>query len=394
MNHNYKAYPIVFTVVFTAFVTFTYGTGRYAFGLYIPQIEETFNISIFSLGLIASGATIAFVVITLISSIIAQQVRAIWMICISGLVTSVGIFLVYISTTPVMLVIGLILASACVGVAPPSEYKIIDAYLSPKWQNRAIASLNCGGTIGILAVGALSYAIPGNWQQTWLVFSGCALVVTVLAVFILPTEKYVKEKVEKPPKFSIKSIYRPGVINLLILCLSYGVLLGCYYTYSAKLLSQHGGYTSEFQEWFWILVGASGLITVFTGDLINKKGIKYTLVLAHALNACSCALIVFLINTEYAVNLAAITFGIGSMIPGSALLIWSIRLFKPYPSIAFGVMFAFMSIGQAVGSAFGGFISDIAGLSTAFLVSAVLILFSLLFIPKDTVSFVGFGGKI
>ncbi len=393
MNHRRKTYPIVFTVVFTAFVAFTYGTGRYAYGLYIPQIEEAFNISTFHLGLIASAATIAFVIVTLVSSILAHQVRPIWMICISGVVTSLGIFLVFIASTIPILILGIVLASACVGVAPPSEYRIIDAYLSPVWQNRAIASLNCGGTIGILAVGALSYSLPGTWQHIWLVFSGCALVVTVLAVFTLPVEKHANARVKARQKFEIRSIYRPGVVNLFVLCVSYGVLLGCYYTYSAKLLSVNGGYTAEFQEWFWMLVGASGLITVFSGDLITNKGIKYTLIIAHVLSASSCALIVFLTDIEYAVNLAAVTFGIGSMIPGSALLIWSMRLFKSYPSIAFGVMFAFMSLGQAMGSAFAGYVSDTAGLNSAFLVSATMVLISILFIPKNTSAFAGFDGN-
>ncbi len=383
MNHNYKAYPLIFTVVFTAFVTFTYGTGRYAYGLYLPDIEKTFSISTLSLGLIASAATMVFVITTLISSILAQRMRAIWMICISGIVTSLGCFLVFLSTAPSVLVVGIIMASACVGVAPPCEYRIIDEYLAPKWQNRAIACLNCGGTIGILAVGGLSYALPGSWQQIWLVFAGCALIVTILAVLILPAESSTAGANETRQTIPARSIYRPGVINLALLCVTYGFLLGCYYTYSAKLLSHDGGYGPTFQEWFWILVGASGLITVFSGDLISRQGVKFVLMLAHALSASSCVLIVFFINDETAVVIAAVTFGIGSMIPGSALLIWSMQLYKGYPSIAFGVMFAFLSLGQASGSAISGFLSDTAGLSTAFLTSAVVILSSLIFIPAN-----------
>jgi predicted MFS family arabinose efflux permease len=385
MNHTNKVYPSLLIGAFTIFGTFIYGIGRYAYGLYIPNIEKEFHVSTLTLGMVASAGTLVFVLMTLLSAfILSQRFHIIWMLCAGGLVTSFGCFIVYFAHTPQLLLLGIVLSTACAGIAPPSQYRIFDQHLTSRWQSRAIACMNCAGTLGVLLVGVLSYSMQANWQKTWLVFSCCTLMATVIAVTASPAHKKRQSGLNCERSIKIRELYRPGVINLFILCLSYGTLLGCYYTYSAKLLSQYGGYTPKFQQWFWMLVGISGLTTVFSGDLISKRGIKFTLITAHVLNASSCVLIVFLINFEPAVNVAAITFGIGSMLPGSAILIWSMRLYRGRPTIAFGVMFALMSTGQALGSAISGVLGDTVNLNAAFLLSAAIVLASLLSIPRDT----------
>lgn len=376
-----KYYPLIFVIVFMLFSASTYGFGRYAYGLFLPTIGQTYGIGSFELGLLASITTIVFICLTLLASMFAAYFSAMFLVFCTGFITALGFLIVCFAPSALYVVFGIVLCSAFVGVAPPAEYRVIDTYLTPKWQNRAIACLNAGGTLGILLVGFLSQITGGNWRITWLVFAAFCAILTIIALLLLPSRAEEVREI-KPLNFSWEPRILQYSLKLLLCCLAYGISLGCYYTYATDLLTTIGVYSKDFADWFWVIVGISGLITVLSGDLITKIGVRYSIIASHFISGIAFLLIALGLKEPTLIITSAILFGIGSMVPGSALLIWSMRIFEGRPSLAFGVMFAFMSFGHAFGTSFTGYLSEALTLKHAFMMVPILLLLSLFALPS------------
>jgi len=93
-----QRFSFAFVAASVTMASVTYGIGRYAYGLFLPQIRRDFALDTFTLGLIASVGTIIYVISNIVASAIAIHFKPRTFTVIGGAVTTLGLALVGIAT--------------------------------------------------------------------------------------------------------------------------------------------------------------------------------------------------------------------------------------------------------------------------------------------------------
>src|ERR1700722_3750112 len=89
-----ERFSLAFVAASVAMASVTYGIGRYAYGLFLPEIRRDFALDTFTLGLIASVGTAVYLLSNMVASAIAVHFRPRTFIVIGGAVTTLGLALV------------------------------------------------------------------------------------------------------------------------------------------------------------------------------------------------------------------------------------------------------------------------------------------------------------
>jgi len=115
-----ERFSLAFIAASVAMASVTYGVGRYAYGLFLPEIRRDFALDTFTLGLIASVGTVVYLLSNIVASAIAIHFKPRTFIVIGGAVTTLGLALVGIATNAPTAVGGILLA----GTAPASTPRL------------------------------------------------------------------------------------------------------------------------------------------------------------------------------------------------------------------------------------------------------------------------------
>ncbi len=137
-----ERFSLAFIAASVAMASVTYGVGRYAYGLFLPEIRRDFALDTFTLGLIASVATVVYLLSNIVASAIAIHFKPRTFIVIGGAVTTLGLALVGIATNAPTAVGGILLAGAGAGIYTPAQFEAIEAWLLPPWKSRAMGAVN------------------------------------------------------------------------------------------------------------------------------------------------------------------------------------------------------------------------------------------------------------
>src|SRR5258707_10058517 len=83
-NYQTERFSLVFIAASVAMASVTYGVGRYAYGLFLPEIRRDFALDTFTLGLIASVGTAVYLLSNIVASAIAIHFKPRTFIVIGG----------------------------------------------------------------------------------------------------------------------------------------------------------------------------------------------------------------------------------------------------------------------------------------------------------------------
>src|SRR5258706_1008127 len=185
-NYQTERFSLVFIAASVAMASVTYGVGRYAFGLFLPEIRRDFAFDTFTLGLIASVGTVVYLLANMVASAIAIHFKPSTFIVIGGAVTTLGLALVGIATNAPTAVGGILLAGAGAGIYTPALFEAIEAWLLPPWKSRAMGAVNAGATPGKILTGLAAFWVQSSWQHAWLAMAALSFGVTVWNAWLLP----------------------------------------------------------------------------------------------------------------------------------------------------------------------------------------------------------------
>ena len=375
--------PLTFTLAAVGMTSVTYGLGRYAYGLFLPSIRDTFGLDNFTLGLIASLNAALYLVATVVASAIAVHFRPRTFIVGAGLVATLGFAAVGLTSNVWIAIAGIVFSGIGAGFFSPAAFEAIEAWLPERWKHRAIGAVNAGATPGLILTGLAAFAMESSWQFAWLIMAGIALVVTCWNLFVIPSEALLQpaEKHKLPIKMEL--FIRRRCFPLYSVTFVYGLLISVYLTFAVDLVLSSGGITPPADRLFWVLLGVAGLPTIFAGEFVARFGVRTLLMASIPLCGLSYALIAILPDSQSAIFLSAALFGVMSIVPGNGLLVWSMRLFHPRPSLGTGAVFFVLSLAVIIGPAVSGFMASILPMHLFFLGVAALSVLVLPLIPQD-----------
>lgn len=376
-----ERFSLAFIAASVAMASVTYGIGRYAYGLFLPEIRRDFALDTLTLGLIASAGTAVYLLSNVAASAVAIHFKPRTFIVIGGAATTLGLALVGVATNAPTAVGGILLAGTGAGIYTPALFEAIEAWLLPPWKSRAMGAVNAGATPGKILTGLAAFWIQ-SWQHAWLAMAAVSFGVTVWNAWLLPKRAVAHDRMKAKQHLHFRLFTRAACLPLYGTLIVYGLLFSIYLTFAVDLVSTMDAMKSPVDKLFWPLLGIAGLTTVFTGSTVSRYGVRSLLSVSLPLCGLSYAMLALASNNPWVILGSAVLFGAASIAPGTGFMVWGIQLFHARPSIGSGTVFFFQSIGVIAGPLLFGWIAPRLGATAVFLVLAALSVAVLPFFPR------------
>lgn len=363
--------PLHLIAAGVAIIAATYGLGRYAYGLFLPEIRQEFGLSTTMLGLIASGSYAAFLVGTAVSSIVAARTGPRLPVVVGGISAAAGMLMIGLSQGPLVLAAGVVLAGSGSGWAYPPIPDAVARLVSEERRGRTLTAINSGTSYGVILAGPVALLAGTQWRAAWLAFAAIALCATLWNARVLPGKAGPGETAALPRlRWSWFVCPRSG--PLLTAALLLGLASAVYWTFAVDLIHQTGSFPGSAGRVFFVCVGAAGIFGGLAGSLIGRFGLRRMFRAAVVVLALSLCLLPLMVSSWAGALGSGVLFGAAFIAMTGTGAVWVMEVFGDRPSAGLGAYLLVFSVGQLVGPVFAGLIAEPFGLEAAFYLAGVV----------------------
>ena len=382
MSINKTKYKTYFHTVGagTAMIGITYGLARYSYGLFLPYIENSFNLDLKMLGILGSSSYIGYLISTGFGSVISGKYGPKYPLLMGGLSAVIGMLLVSVASNYWLLLTGITIAGMSPGLAYPPLSDIVVISIKQNRRDTAFAIINAGTSLGVIIATPLSLLAGSNWRYAWLAFACISIFVTFWNFLMAPSVT-ISEKNKKQNKIEIGWFLNKRSFKLFIWTFLFGIVTSVFWTYSVKFIETLNSSLSiynltlsseTFTKIFWFGVGISGILGVLAGKFINLFGLTAMLKSCFAFAVLSTLILPLYPANFLLLMLSSFLFGIAFMFGSAYVGIWSINVFHDRPSLGMGSAFLLLSLGQMLGPSIFGYIAQDYSLNIIFYIGAIL----------------------
>ena len=169
-----------------ALIAVTYGLARFAYGLFLPEMREAFDLSPSLLGLIGAGSYLGYCVAVIISLVYTSRTGPRLMAVGAGVVAVAGMAVVAGSPVAWVLALGILVAGSSTGLASPPMAEAVARSIRHSLQDRANALINSGTSVGVALSGPAALLLTGQWRLAWTTFALVGLAVLAWNAAVMP----------------------------------------------------------------------------------------------------------------------------------------------------------------------------------------------------------------
>ena len=363
-----------------AMIAATYGLARFSFGLFLPGISNSLNMSQSVSGVVSSLFYLAYCFTIVLATVFTTREGPRRMILFAGLSAFIGLLLIGITPNVWVLILGVLLAGASTGLVSPPYGAAVSLWIEEANQGRANTWINSGTSFGIILSGVGAIFLSSNWRLTYVIYAILTLLILIWNYRILPKEAMNSSFMFEKGKLSIRGI--KGATSLVLASLLLGISTAPFWTFSRSFIEIAGNY-SDFQlSGFWMIIGVFGILGGFSGTLIAKRGLNFAYKLGSI--AIASAMIILAIWPEnlFIVYVSAGIFGIFYISISGVLLVWGIRVFITNASLGIAVPFLLLAVGQVIGSLLAGLFIDAWGFVLSFILYGFVCMLAAFVGPK------------
>lgn len=366
-----------------ALIAVTYGLARYAYGLFLPEMREAFDLSASTLGLIGAGSYLGYCAAISIALVYTSRTGPRWMAIVAGMVAVVGMAVVASAPAAWALALGVLVAGSSTGLASPPMGEAVARSVREGLRDRANALINCGTSAGVALSGPAALLLTGQWRLAWAAFAVVGIAVVLWNAAVLPRHKTAaaRDGLEggRPEEdgdrsrtarlsfsYLVGARVRPRSAPLFVAAFGLGFASAVYWTFSRELVVEAGALGQTGSTLFWTVIGVSGLAGGAAGDLIARFGLTTILRGALLAMAASIALLALAPGVLPLAYASAALFGSTYILLTGVVLVWSVAVFRERPSAGLGAGFLLIAMGQIAGSPVAGALAGAASPATAF----------------------------
>jgi predicted MFS family arabinose efflux permease len=354
-----------------AMIAVTYGLARFAYGLFLPEMRESLDLSESVLGLIGAGSYAGYCFAVVGALVFTSWAGPRFMAVAAGAVAVVGMTTVASAPTAWVLALGVLVAGSSSGLASPPMGEAVATTVFEESQDRANALINSGTSIGVALSGPAALLLTDQWRIAWGAFAllGCAVV--VWNVFAMPRKPVGEDRPEGAaqtdvPRLSVRYLVGSSSVALFAAATGVGFASAAYWTFSRDMVVRFGDLSGTGSTMFWLVIGVSGLAGGLAGDLVQRFGLTG----AFRVSVLSMAAAIGLLAAAPGVQLwaysSAVLFGSTYIMLTGIILVWSVSVFRERPSAGIGAAFLLIALGQVFGAIAAGTVSEAIGLVPTF----------------------------
>lgn len=332
-----------------AMIAVTYAFARYSFGLFLPDISASLNLSESQAGTVGSAAYAAYTLALLASSGWIRKYGARRIVLCSGRTAFVGILGMAFSQGFYTLAFSAFVAGLGSGWISPAFSQVVAQSMRPELQDKGNTWINTGTSFGIVFTGFSALLLAEEWRWSYGLF---ALLTLLVFWWNAVAIKEAKEKSAPPVQRLFSSSTLKKARFLIAASLGVGFGSSIYWTFSRTYITEIHGLSLNESVVFWIVMGASGVFGGIAGSIIQSMGLRLSYRLGVMAIALSIAGLTLSQNT--AIYFSAILFGIAFIFMTGLFIVWGTRQFPETPSVGVSISFFSLGIGQSLGSAIAG----------------------------------------
>jgi sugar phosphate permease len=157
MKHNVNLLAAAF-----ALTAVSYGLARFAFGLLLPEIRTELSLDIAATGWIGSSAFVAYCIGVCITFALNRACSPRAIAFAAGLASTIGMVIITLSTSGVVLGLGVALAGLSTGLTSPPLATAVSLQFDDTHRPKANAIINAGTAAGIVLSGLASLIAFGG----------------------------------------------------------------------------------------------------------------------------------------------------------------------------------------------------------------------------------------
>jgi predicted MFS family arabinose efflux permease len=371
-----------------AMIAITYGLARFAYGLFLPEMRESLDLSESVLGLIGAGSYAGYCFAVLGALLFTSRAGPRFMAVAAGAVAVVGMATVAGAPTAWVLALGVLVAGSSSGLASPPMGEAVATAIAEESQDRANALINSGTSIGVALSGPAALLVAEQWRIAWGAFAVVGGAVVAWNVFTMPRKPVGEEDSPEVaaqtdvPRLSVRYLVGSRSVSLFAAATGVGFASAAYWTFSRDMVVRLGDLSGSGSTMFWVVIGVSGLAGGLAGDLVQRFG----LTAAFRGSVVSMAAAIGLLAAAPGVLLwayaSAALFGSTYIMLTGIILVWSVWVFHERPSAGLGAAFLLIAVGQVFGALTAGAVAGAAGLVVTFWTFAAIAVVAALISPR------------
>ena len=359
-----------------ALIAVCYGFARFAFGLFLPQIDGELGLGPSLGGVISGGSFAGYCVAIVASAILTERLGARVVAIGAALVAAVGMVGIALAPSPLILAIAVVVAGSSTGLASPPMAAAVAAAVSKGRQDLTNTVINAGVSAGVALSGPIALALAGHWRLAFGAFAAVALVLAVAAALALPASRDSGGAGGLPPMTG-------PVLRLIAASFLMGAASTALWSFGGQLVSDRMGWGPTGTGLLWSCIGTGGLAGAWAGALVGRFGpdrVHWT----------------FLALMAAGILAVGLGFGAGATLVGGAVfgaayvmltgvyLVWGTRALPDRPATGLMIGFLTIAVGQTVGAPLFGVLLAGPGAGTATICFAALALSAGAFRAKGT----------
>ncbi|MGY1762654.1 MFS transporter [Geodermatophilus sp. SYSU D00779] len=350
-----------------AVVAVAFGLARYGYGLLLPQMRTSLELSWGQLGVIGGTGYGSYLVASLACPALLSRSGPRATVMAGGTAAVVGMAVCAAATGPLTLGVGVAVAGASPALVWPPYVAAVEEHLPADRRARGHGVVNSGTAYGVALAGPVSLLATGSWRVAWSAFAAVALLVTIWAVRTLPHG--IQRTDGATGARSLVGVAREQGGRLLLAAFLAGVVAGSYATFGVEVATAQAPLGEVSGGVFQTLVGISGVAGGLVGALLARTSLPRLLTATAWTLAASCLL---LAAAPGLVLVSAVLYGAGFIAILGLLLIWSNALVPRAPATGIVTAMLAMSLGLVVGPPLAGAVAGAAGLAAVFVACAPL----------------------
>ncbi|SES00684.1 Predicted arabinose efflux permease, MFS family [Tranquillimonas rosea] len=360
-------------------IAICYGFARFAFGLFLPQIDGDLDLGPSLSGIISGGSFAGYCIAIVASAALTERFGARAVTVGAAVVAGVGMAGIALAPSPLILAAAVVVAGSSTGLASPPMAAAVAAAVRKSRQDLTNTVINSGTSAGVALSGPIALAIAGQWRLAFGAFAAVAVVLAIAAAVSLPASRGGEGAGGLPPMSG-------PVMRLISASFLMGAASTALWSFGGQLVSQHLGWGPTGTGILWTCIGAGGIAGAWAGTLVTRLGLDRVHRAFLGLMAASIVALGSGIASPALALVSGALFGAAYVMLTGVYLVWGIHALPARPATGLMVGFLTIAVGQTAGAPVFGLLMAGPGAEPAALCFAALALLAAGFRARSVVT--------
>ncbi|WP_299836579.1 MFS transporter [uncultured Jannaschia sp.] len=326
-----------------ALIAVCYGFARFAFGLFLPQIDAELGLGPSLGGVISGGAFAGYCIAIVAAAVLTERIGARAVATAAAIVAAVGMAGIALAPSPLILAVAVIVAGSSTGLASPPMAAAVAAAVRMDRRDMTNTVINAGTSAGVALSGPIALAIAGQWRLAFGAFAAVAAVLAIAAARSLPASRGGQGPGGLPPMSG-------PVLRLISASFLMGAASTALWSFGGQLVSRQPGWGPTGTGTLWTCIGAGGIAGAWAGTLVGRFGLDPVHRMFLGLMAAGILAVGSGLATPALALLGGALFGAAYVMLTGVYLVWGTCALPDRPATGLMVGFLTIAVGQTAGA--------------------------------------------